>query len=115
MRFTNRGWLLVRGWTDRTLRSRGSAYRLALLPAFLPFVILAALDHVQTLSRSDWRWVAAAIWFVGWLMFVSWRFWRMLRETGPKGDRHYDREGKYDLPPEYAGSESATKAKRRQK
>jgi type VI protein secretion system component VasK len=115
MRNTNGAWLLVRGWTDRTLRNRGRAWKQALLPAFLPFFILIAFDKVQTLSRDDWRWAAAAIWFVGWLLFVGWRFWRMMREAGIKGDRHYDREGKYDLPPEYADSESATKARRRRK
>lgn len=60
-------------------------------------------------------WATGAVWLLGWNALVVWRLWRYIKETAIKGDRHYDRVGKYDLPPEYADSESATKAKQRRK
>lgn len=45
-----------------------------------------------------------------WVGFVLWRVWRFLRAEAMKSDRIYDRSGKYQLPPEYAQTESATKA-----
>jgi hypothetical protein len=52
---------------------------------------------------------------LAWFAFVAWRGWRLLRASGARGDRAYDRHGKFDLPSEYAASESATRATRRRK
>lgn len=51
--------------------------------------------------------------FLAWSWFVGWRAWRLFRASGIRGDRKYDREGKFELPAEYASTESATQAARR--
>jgi hypothetical protein len=66
-------------------------------------------------ERMHWAWTVGALWLLVWNALVVWRFWRYMKEAAIKGDRHYDRVGKYDLPPEYADSESATKARWRRK
>jgi hypothetical protein len=53
--------------------------------------------------------IAAAL-GLAWYTFVAWRGWRLVRSAGVRGDRDYDRQGKYDLPSEYAATESATMA-----
>lgn len=45
-----------------------------------------------------------------WIGFVLLRGWRLLRAEAMKSDRAYDSSGKYQLPPEYAQTERATKA-----
>jgi len=110
MRIASPLWFSVRGWTDRVLRDSASRVELTLLPGMLPFLPLAFVGQ-----RFPRAWVVAAIWFAAWSIFVSWRYVRYLKEISIKSDRHFDRTGKHDLPPEYADSESATKAKRRRK
>ena len=110
MRITGRLWLSVRGWTDGVLRDSASRVELTLLPGMAPFLPLALID-----DRFPRAWVFATTWFVVWTIFVSWRYVRYLKEISIKGDRKFDRVGKFDLPPEYADSESATAAKQRRK
>jgi hypothetical protein len=86
-----------------------------LLPALIPFPIIAVAENGLNLERAQWAWAIGSGWLAAWYALVSWRFWRYMKETAIKGDRHYDRVGKYDLPSEYAGTESATAAKRRSK
>ncbi|MFZ3485747.1 hypothetical protein [Sphingomonas sp. 3-13AW] len=60
--------------------------------------------------------VGAAIAFdVIWFGFVGWRALLLFKEVSTKGDRLYDRSGKYVLPAEYAETESATKARTRRR
>ena len=54
--------------------------------------------------------VAIAV-FVGWFGFVGWRCIRMMRAMTLRKDRHFDRQGRFDLPPEYRDTQSATKAR----
>ncbi|HEY0595712.1 MAG TPA: hypothetical protein VGD20_07865 [Sphingopyxis sp.] len=110
MKIARQIWILARGWTDGVLRDSASRVELTLLPGMLPFLPLALIDH--QFSRA---WIFAAVWFVAWTIFASWRYLRYLKEISIKGDRHFDRVGKYDLPPEYADSESATAARQRRK
>ena len=110
MRAVRQIWLLARGWTDGVLRDSGSRVELTLLPGMLPF-----LPTLFFKEQFPLRWVPAAAWFVAWVFFVSWRYVRYLKEISIKSDRHFDRVGKYDLPPEYADSESATKARQQRK
>jgi hypothetical protein len=110
MKITRQIWILARGWTDGVLRDSASRVELTLLPGMLPFLPLALIGH-----RFPRAWIFAAVWFVAWMIFVSWRYLRYLKEISIKGDRHFDRVGKYDLPPEYADSESATAARQRRK
>lgn len=77
----------------------------------MPFVPFGFVDR----QISPWAWGTALAWFVAWTIFASWRYARYLKEISTKGDRHFDRVGKFDLPPEYADSESATEAKKRRK
>jgi hypothetical protein len=106
-------WLIVRDWTDRMVGKPGTAAEAALFPALLPMVLVILADQFINSGYRTWVLVACVGWFVGWNMFAGWRYWRHLKEISLKGDRHFDRVGKYDLPPEYADSESATKAKQR--
>ncbi|WP_093512414.1 hypothetical protein [Sphingopyxis sp. YR583] len=101
---------MARGWTDRIIRDSASRVELTLLPGMLPLLPLAFIGQ-----RFPLAWVIAAVWFVMWALFVSWRYLRYLKEISIKSDRHFDRVGKYDLPPEYADTESATKARQRRK
>ena len=110
MRIATQVWFLARGWTDRVLRDSASRVELTLLPGMLPFLPLIFLKE-----RFPLFWIPAVAWFVAWAIFVSWRYVRYLKEISIKSDRHFDRAGKYDLPPEYADSESATKARQRRK
>jgi hypothetical protein len=52
---------------------------------------------------------------IAWFALVGWRGWRLFRQSAARSDRHYDSKGKYLLPPEYAATESATKARSRRK
>lgn len=75
----------------------------------VPFVVRPYQDwEVAALAGSV---IAAVLWFG----FVAWRGLRLLRATAGRGDREYDRQGKYDLPPEYKATESATSAARRRR
>lgn len=83
---------------------------------FLPLFALIALAMVS----RDWPFAARAIVWIptvaialGWYAFVGWRSWRHIKVAAWHGDRHYDREGKYLLPPEYADTESLTVARKR--
>lgn len=101
---------MVRGWTDGVLRDSASRVELTLLPGMLPFFPLIFFK-----DRFPLAWIPVAAWFVAWMFFVSWRYVRYLKEISIKADRYYDRAGKYDLPSEYAESESATTARQRRK
>lgn len=58
--------------------------------------------------------VAAALAFL-WFAFVGWRAWRLVLAGAARDDRDYDRTGKYQLPPEYAATQSATRTARRRR
>ena len=86
------------------------------LSLFLPFFLLILLFII---SRT---WISAAVlvlWALlaaialPWYAFVGWRAWRLSRAAFLRGDRNYDTTGKYRLPPGYAGTESATAARKR--
>ncbi|SFS77142.1 hypothetical protein [Brevundimonas viscosa] len=51
--------------------------------------------------------------FCAWNAFVLWRVARIIRAVSIKGDREFDRYGKYLLPSEYAASESYLAHQRR--
>ena len=108
-------WRSIRGWVDRTIRLPGLQAKLVLLPAFIPFPIIIFMENGLDLGRVNWTWMIGAGWLVAWYGLVAWRFWRHMKEAAIKSDRHYDRIGKYDLPAEYAETESAAGAKRRRK
>ena len=110
MQVGRKAWFLARGWTDKVLRGSAARVEVVLLPDILPFLALAFLG-------KEFRpaWGIAAVWFVAWTIFTFWRYARYLKEVSIKSDRQFDRSGKYNLPPEYADSESATRARQRRK
>ena len=77
----------------------------------LLILIVAVFPLVAT--RSIIGVVVAATFATVWLAFVGWRAWRLFKAIGIKGDRKFDREDKFKLPPEYAASESVTRAHQR--
>ena len=52
---------------------------------------------------------------LSWLGFVAWRLFRITKAESISADRQYDRHGKFELPPEYSATESATSASRRKR
>ena len=60
--------------------------------------------------------MSLAIWLTlltlstGWTGFVLWRAMRLIRTMAIRGDRKFDQRDKFQLLPEYAGSESVTAA-----
>ncbi len=86
--------------------------RLALLIGIAPWIALSLLNG-QSEKASISAFYSAIIFDVFWFGFTGWRGWLIFRRTAIREDRRYDRIGKYLLPPEYANTESATKARER--
>jgi hypothetical protein len=82
----------------------------AFAPAALPFIPLV-------LARSGFlpAWLLALALASTWCVFVAWRASRMIRAGEIKSARDYDRRAKFDLPPEYAASESLLAHQRRER
>jgi hypothetical protein len=77
--------------------------------------VLVATDGRQGSPALSLPFTAAVLFDAVWFSYVGWRAWLAFQQAGARGDRIYDRKGKYALPPEYAGTESATKARRRRR
>lgn len=88
-----------------------TAGNLSLLIGMLPWLVIGLIRQWADKSSSPLVLVLAfdAVWFA----LVGWRAWRLFRQSAERNDRLYDQSGKYVLPPEYAHTESATKARRR--
>ncbi len=86
---------------------------LTILIAITPWAGLLAFRKSMSEAMEAVGLTAASIATVIWLAFVCWRGWRLMRATGIRGDRAYDREGKLNLSSDYLKSESTTKAGRR--
>ncbi|WP_313472524.1 hypothetical protein [Brevundimonas sp.] len=82
----------------------------AFAPAILPWAPLVLL-------RSGYlpAWMFAFALAATWCLFVTWRASRMIRAGEIKSARDYDRRAKFDLPPEYAASESLLAHQRRKR
>ena len=101
-----RSYQVVRNWVDHMLGKEGVRSRGVLFPAFPPLFLPAIFE-------PNWFvWTLVAALSSGWFAFVSWRGWRMMKATAARGDRAYDREGKFKLAKEYSSTESTTAAKR---
>ncbi|MFA5970264.1 MAG: hypothetical protein WC816_13600 [Sphingomonas sp.] len=90
-----------------------SAGALTLLIGMSPWLALGATGgekHPPIFSAAT---VAIILFDLLWFGFVGWRAWALIRQAAAQADRLYDRKGKYSLPPEYADTESATKARQR--
>jgi len=60
-------------------------------------------------------WAIALPLAIAWTGFAVWRLARLTKTDALKGDRAYDREGKFMLPFEYHDTESATRARQRRR
>ncbi len=101
-------WDLARG----TIASAGNASLLIGMSPWLAIFLIQQQAGKPTLTAPA---VLAIAFDVAWFAFVGWRGWRLFRQSALRGDRRYDRSGKYLLPPEYADTESATRARGRKK
>ncbi|MGE7199061.1 hypothetical protein [Brevundimonas naejangsanensis] len=77
---------------------------LAAIPfaAFAPLIIL----HLVVGHLPAPAWLLGLAWTAISATFMGWRAWRLIRANSIKSARDYDRCAKFDLPPEYAASES---------
>ena len=91
--------------TDK-IAAEGIRARGLLFFPMLPWTVVMVHRSTATIS------VAATLSLTA-LVFVSWRFWVVLRRQAIAGDRVYDRKAKFDLAPEYHETESSTAAKDR--
>lgn len=98
---------VIRDWVDR--QWRGSSYKVLMLPAVVPFLVISMMDY------SPAHWVIGWGWFGLWNSFVWWRHWLFMREMSQKADEEYDRIGKFRLAQEYHHTESATAAAKRRR
>ena len=108
---------LIRRFVDWDLRRKPitTAGNLTLFVGMVPW-FFALILRPATASPNFSAIVFAAIAFdVIWFAFVGWRALLLFKAISTKGDRLYDRSGKYVLPTEYAETESATKARRRRR
>lgn len=109
-------YLKIRQWVDRGIGDTSSHLTLVMLgPAIIPIAIFGPVVGGDTPSEQTERLAPLLVWAVIWTAFSIWRGLRMMKAQTAKNARHYDRLGKYELPPEYAESESALKATRRRK
>jgi hypothetical protein len=109
--------ILIRRFIDWDLRRKPvtTAGNLTLLVGMMPWFLALLLRPTTPSSAFSVAAVMAIIFDVIWFGFVGWRALLLFRAFGAKGDRLYDSAGKYVLPPEYAKTESATKARRRRR
>ena len=92
-----------------------TAGNLTLLIGMLPWLMLAATKDKEGSPAFSMAFFSALLFDAAWFGYVGWRAWLVFRQAAARGDRIFDRKGKFDLPPEYAGSESATKARSRRR
>ncbi len=103
-------------WIERTISKSSSGQTVAavqLAPVVIPIVVAEVLTRSMTDALRQLT--MGTIFGVGllWLLFSGWQIKRIFPAKSIKADRYYDRKTKYDLPPEYADSESATEAEQR--
>lgn len=102
MRPSRRHYLTVRRWIDAKLSSPSRrTQELAFWPAGVPWLPIAFFRVSEVAV-----WGPCAAFSVAWTAFCCWRAYRLIRTSGIKSARHYDRVGKHQIPPEYARSES---------
>ena len=89
-----------------------SASRFSFFIGLVPLAVFVLVD--RPLDGGDITLIVAGLVLsIAWFGFVAWRLARAAKANAVKADRKYDREGKFDLSPEYEATESATRAVRR--
>lgn len=97
----------IRDWVDCQWRASSERFKILLLPAILPLLLIATIGKTPALELGGWAW------FVSWSTFVFWRYWTYVETEAERADLRYDRKGKFQLSNEYHETESATAAKKR--
>ncbi|WP_432769889.1 MAG: hypothetical protein HEQ22_03850 [Sphingopyxis sp.] len=111
-----RVYIKIRKWVDHGIGDTASRMMgVMLVPAIVPIAMIAPFVGGNTPHERIVRLAPLLTWAIVWTMFSIWRGLRMMKAQSAKNARHYDRIGKFELPTEYADSESALKAKRRRK
>lgn len=95
---------------DAQWAAGGLQCKVLLLPVLIPAALL--IPFMRTHDLGLWLGVA---WALGWLGFIAWRGVRMMVAGARRGDRTYDRVGKFKLAEAYHSTESATAATRRKR
>ncbi|MFK0298290.1 hypothetical protein ACIQTU_03630 [Brevundimonas sp. NPDC090276] len=117
-------YLKIRRWVD--VRLSDPAVHVQLGPllvrrAHLPVLIAVAAFaplialHLLIGPLPAPAWLIGCVWAVASAAFMGWRGWRLIRASSIKSARDYDRRAKFDLPPEYAASESLLAHQRRER
>ncbi|MBB4631908.1 hypothetical protein [Sphingosinicella soli] len=102
-------YIAIRDWVDRQWRAPGLRFKILLLPAMLPLLLIPVTGNTPTLTMT------VCVWFIGWNLFVFWRYWIFLKVVSRKADEQYDKVGKFNLANEYHDTESATAAGERKR
>ena len=109
---TVRSYFRVRRRVDKEI-STHQQYALPVWAAnLLAILMLVGAYHAGPLTLAIFWFLVAPFWAI-WTVFVIWRVSRLIRADVIRGDRQYDRRGKYLLPPEYAHTKSITAINRR--
>jgi hypothetical protein len=117
-------YLKIRRWVDDKLSDPAVHVQVGPLPirrshlpaliavaAFAPLIVL----HLLIGPLPAPAWLIGCLWAVISTAFMGWRGWRLIQVAGIKSARDYDRRAKFDLPPEYAASESLLAHQRRER
>jgi|SRR5690606_5639512 len=105
-----KAWNSAKRWTDKSIKwSNGLVVEIAALVLILPSVAILALARFLGLSHALSILIAAPLYLAGFAFFL-WRSWRAAKASAIRGDRHFDRLGKYDVSSEYHNTKSATAA-----
>lgn len=99
-----------RGWQSPPIRLQSRRSSLSVTLPAVSFVLLNAAVH---LPKAIF-WLGVGI-LSSWGLLVHWRGWLAFRRFARDSDRRYDRKGKFNLPPEYYSTESATAAGERKR
>jgi hypothetical protein len=106
-------YLRLRGWVDHDLKERSRPA--SLFFGIVPISPALILKQTEAAALAPVALVLGIVIGIGWTMFVGWRAVRLAKASAARADRAYDRQGKFSLASEYHASESATRAKRRQR
>lgn len=96
--------------------SEGSYTRLGRWSSLIGFVLAGGPLLILNYTYSDFAETIVGAGFalcLIWFCFVGWRVTRLIRAISAKVDRDFDKRRKFDLPPEYAKTESATASRRK--
>lgn len=110
---TDKTYLRVRRWIDHDIANRYRAPSLTL--SLMATIFIAFGFRLVGGGLSLAIWLALLLLSTAWTGFVLWRATRLIRTMSIRGDRKFDQQDKFQLLPEYVGSESVTAAAQRKR